>query len=53
MSKNLIHIKDLSKQEIFEVFELADIIAADDYEDKPFAGNTAGDYLLFAEEAVK
>lgn len=51
MSKNLIHIKDLSKQEIFEVFELADIIAADDYEDKPFAGKTI--VLFFPESSIR
>lgn len=51
MSRNLIHMKDLSKQEIFEVFELADRIAANNYENKPLKGKTV--VLFFPESSIR
>lgn len=51
MSRNLIHMKDLSKQEIFEVFELADRIAANNYENKPLLGKTV--VLFFPESSIR
>lgn len=51
MSKSLIYIKDFSKQEIYEVFKLADKIAADSYRDKILQGKTI--VLFFPESSIR
>lgn len=51
MSKSLIHINDMSKKEIFEVFELADSIASGKYEEKPLQGKTV--VLFFPESSIR
>ncbi|MBR1391201.1 MAG: peptide transporter [Lachnospiraceae bacterium] len=51
MSRNLIHIKDFSKEELYEVFRLADQIAADGYRDKILQGKTI--VLFFPESSIR
>lgn len=51
MSKNLVHIKDFSKSEIYEIFQLADKIATDDYRDKMLKGKTI--VLFFPESSIR
>lgn len=51
MSKNLIHLKDFSKQEIFQVFTLADIIATGGCENKILEGKTI--ILFFPESSIR
>lgn len=51
MSRNLIHIKDFSKEELYEVFRLADQIAAGGYRDKILQGKTI--VLFFPESSIR
>lgn len=51
MSKNLIHLKDLSKHEIFEIFDLADKFAENDCKEKLLQGKTI--VLFFPESSIR
>lgn len=51
MSKNLIDIKDFSKKEIYEIFDLADKIATGVYRDKTLQGKTI--VLFFPESSIR
>lgn len=51
MSKNLIYLKDFSKKEIFQVFELADAIAAGGDGKLPLQGKTI--LLFFPDSSIR
>lgn len=51
MGKNLIHIQDLTKLQVFEIFQLADIFLAEKYLGQPLQGKTI--VLIFPENSTR
>lgn len=51
MSKSFIHFKDLTKQEIFAIFDLANQLEKGSYKEKPLQGKTI--VLFFPESSIR
>lgn len=51
MSKSLVHLKDFSKDEVYKVFEIADMLKENKYTGKPLQGKTV--ILFFPDTSIR